>query len=161
MNAETIVELREGDIYRWSYREPGDDRQYGRYHCCSQIGIVKKGRLTDTYWFGSDNRSFGPKDLGALNLTRLGNMEELIKAPVWQAEYYDDADIVNLNHANSSNDNFYLRVGAQRSLKKMLESAKAKLDRAESDKRMAEWKIERIAAEIAKIEAGQTEGVHL
>lgn len=159
---DTIEKLREGDIYRWSYREPSDDRQYGRYHCCSQIAVVKNGRLCDTYWsFGSDGRSFGVGELERLNLTRLGNFAELIKAPAWQADYYDVADIVNLNHSNSSNDNFYLRVGAVRSAKKMLESAQRKLERLQSDKRTAEWGIKRITAAIAQIEGGETEGVHL
>lgn len=153
-----MEKLREGDVYRWYYREPGDDRSYGRYHCCSNIAIVKGGVLCDTYWsFGSDGRRFGPERLTELNLERLGNLDGLIKAPEWQADYYHDADIVNLNHSNSSKGNFYLRFGAVRNTEKMLASAKHKLERAESDKRMAEWSIERLNEAIAKIKAGETE----
>lgn len=155
-------EIKEGDIFRWSYREPGDDRQYGRYHCCSRIAVVANGRLRDTFWsLGSDGRSFGLDDLPRLDLTYLGNFADLEKAGEWQADYYDDADIVNLNHSNSSNDNFYLRKGAKRSAKKMLEAARYKLERSESDERMAADGARRFRAAIAKIEAGEIEDVHL
>lgn len=157
MEAETIT-LRDGDVYRWSYREPGDDRTYGRYHCCSRIAVVYRGRLRDTFWqIGTsfDNgRSFDESDLAKLELTFLANMDDLVKANEYEAVYYDDADIVDLNHSNSSRDNFYLRKGAARSQKKMLESAKYKLEQYLSEERMARNRAEVIRASIAKIEAG-------
>jgi hypothetical protein len=161
--SQAHLALLEGDIFRWSYRDSGpNDHGYGVYHCCSRIAVVTNGRLRDTFWSsGGDGRSFGPEQLAHLNLERLGNFADLIKAPEWQADYYDDADIVNLNHSNSSRDNFYLRVGAVRSTKKMLEAAKHKLERLQSDKRMAEWGIERITKAIIQIETGETEGVHI
>lgn len=162
MTEQTVTELREGDIYRWRYREPGDDRQYGRYHCCSNIAIVTHGRLRDTFWsHGGDGRSFGPDRVAELELTFLGNLANLEKAPEWQADYYDDADIVNLNHSNSTRDNFYLRKGAKRSPKKMRDAAISKLDQAQSAKRMAESKAARLLAAIAQIDAGEIEQVQL
>jgi hypothetical protein len=158
MTSEHPIELREGDIFRWSYREPGDDRAYGRYHCCSCFVIVdKSGRLRDTFWgSGSDNRSFGQDDLPRLKLTRLGNMADLEKASEHQADYYDDTDIVDLNHSNSSRGNFYLRKGAIRSLKKMLETARYKLEQSVSVERCAANRSEQLRAAITKIEAGDT-----
>lgn len=155
---DVIDKLREGDIYRWSYREPGDNAQYGRYHCCSRIAIVNKGgMLRDTFWSsGGDGRWFGIDDLPKLELTYLGNIVDLERHPEWQAEYYDDADIVNLNHSNSTRDNFYIRKGAKRSPAKMLASARHRLERAESAKRLAEWDIERLTKTIASLEAGET-----
>ena len=149
--------MKEGDIFRWSYRDPGDDRQYGRYHCCSMIAIVQpNGRLRDTYWSsGSDGRSFGADDLPRLELTCIGNLADLEKAPEWKADYYDDADIVNLNHANSSRDHFYLRKGAKRSAAKMLETARHKLERIQSDERMATLRAKDLTAAISRIEAGE------
>lgn len=160
--SELTIEIKEGDIFRWSYREPGDDRDYGRYHCCSRIAVMTKGRLIDTFWGSmSDARSFGIDDLPRLELTYLGNFADLEKTDEWKAEYYDDADIVNLNHSNSSRNNFYLRKGAKRSQAKMLEVAHYKLDRAESKKRSAEHDAERLRETIAKIEAGAIEDVRL
>ncbi len=155
-----VAPLREGDVYRWHYREPGDNGQYGRYHCCSNIAVVNKhGRLCDTFWScGNDGRSFGIDDLPRLELTFLANMADLDRHPEWQADYYDDADIVNLNHSNSSRDNFYLRKGAKRSRAKMLETARYRLEKAESAKRSAEWDIARYTKAIADIEAGKADG---
>lgn len=156
-----MTELREGDVFRWHYREPGDDRQYGRYHCRSQIGIVKNGRLTDTYWCGGDNQSFGPNELKKLNLNFLGNLADYEKASEHQADYYADADIMNLNHSNSTRDNFYLRKGAVRNTAKMLAVAKHKLERSEGDERGARWRSEQFRMAITKIEAGETAEVWL
>jgi hypothetical protein len=160
MESKTIS-LREGDIFRWYFLTPGDDRAYGRYHCCSQIAIVRGGRLRDTYWSsGNDGRSFGPDDLPNLELTRLGNLADLERAEEYKADYYDDADIVDLNHPNSTRGNFYLRKGAKRSAKKMLESALHKLEKAQAEERAASRRSDELSAAIARIEAGDID-VHL
>lgn len=155
------ITLQEGDIYRWSYKEPGDDRAWGRYHCCSQIAIVRNGRLKDTYWYGNDGRSFAVDDLPKLNLTRIANLSDLDQAKEYQADYYNDTDIVDLNHSNSPAGNFYLRKGAKRSADKMHAAARRKLEKAESDEKMAQWKAEQLRAAIRLIESGQHEAVML
>jgi hypothetical protein len=162
--SDTIEKLNEGDVFRWNYRDPdADNHQYdGRYHCCSRIAIVRNGRLRDTYWmigdsFASDGtRTFGIDDLSRIALTHLGNMADLEKVPEYQSDYYADADIVDLNHANSSRGNFYLRKGAVRSQAKMLVVAKYKLEQSESAERSEALKSERLREAIAKIESGDT-----
>lgn len=157
------ISIEEGNVFRWSYREPGDDRQWGRYHCCSNFVIARKGRLCDTYWSmsgGSDNKSFGLDDLSKLELTFLGNLSDLEKTDEYQADYYDDADIVDLNHSNSSRGNFYLRKGAKRSQKKMLEAARHKLAQAKSDEKMAAERAARLGIAITEIIAGRVD-VHI
>lgn len=157
---EVIEKLVEGDVFRWSYREPGDDRQWGRYHCCSNIAVVHGEILRDTYWqIGnsfSEGRRFGIDDLPKLELTRLGNMADLERVPEYQSDYYADTDIVDLNHANSTRGNFYLRKGAVRNQTKMLEVARYKLEQSESAERSAASKSERLREAIAKIEGGDT-----
>lgn len=166
MDAEAIT-LREGDVFRWRYREPGDDRgKWGRYHCCSCVAIARNGRLCDTYWqiggsFPHDGRSFGVDDLQKLELVRLGNLSDLERKDEYQSDYYDDADIVDLNHPNSTRGNFYLRKGAKRSAKKMKEMALYKLERAQSDQRMAEQRAGRLQEAITRIDAGEIDGVNL
>lgn len=153
----TATTMREGDVYRWRYRAPGDDRAYGRYHCCSCIAIFTKGWLRDTYWaLSGDGRSFGVDDLHALELTRLGNLDELEKKPKYEADYYDAEDIVDLTHSNGGT--FYLRKGAKRSAAKMLQVATQKLEQAQSDERMAIYKADQLRTAIARIEAGDTSG---
>lgn len=156
--SDVIEKLKEGDIYRWRYAEPDpkNDGEWGRYHCCSCIAIVKHGLLRDTYWYGGDGRHFGLDEVPKLKLEYVGNLSELDRAREYQADYYDDDDIVNLNHANSTSGNFYLRKGAQRSKAKMLEAARRKLERSESDKRMAADLSARLREQIARIEAGDT-----
>lgn len=155
----TTIALKEGDVYRWSYREPGNDGAWGRYHCCSNIAIVRGGRLRDTYWqiggnFPHDCRSFGEEDLPRISLTFLANLSDLEKRIEYEADYYSDADIVDLNHPNSTRGNFYLRKGAVRSAEKMLKIARRKLEDSLSNERMAARKSEQLREAIASIEAG-------
>lgn len=159
--ADVIEQSREGDIYRWSFREPGDDAAWGRYHCRSRIGIVHNGRLNDTYWQIGDNFgngcSFDIRDgLHEIDLTFIANMSDLDKANEYEADYYDAADIVNLNHPNSTRGNFYLRKGAKRSAAKMLEVATRKLLQEQSNQRLASLRSHDLRETIAKIEAGET-----
>jgi hypothetical protein len=157
---DVIDKLQDGDIYRWSYRDPNTDtRQYGSYHCCSRIAIVHKGRLRDTFWkIGnsfSDGRSFGIEDLPKLELTRIANMAHLVPAKEYEADYYDDADIVDLNHSNSTRGNFYLRKGARRSREKMLEVARRNLAKSEANERSAGRLSQELRETIDKLEADQ------
>lgn len=157
---DVIADFREGDVYRWTFRDPDtDNRQYGSYHCCSRIAVVHRGRLRDTYWqIGdsfSEGRSFGVEDLPKLELTRLGNLSELLPAKEYEADYYDDADIVNLNHSNSTRGNFYLRKGARRSREKMLEVARYNLERSTANERSAARLSEELRETISKLEADQ------
>ena len=163
MSADITTTMKEGDIYRWTYRESGNDRDFGRYHCCSRIAIVQPdGRLRDTFWSsGSDGRFFGADDLPRLDLTFLGNLSDLDKEPEWKADYYDDADIVNLNHSNSSRDNFFLRKGAKRSAAKMMETAIYRLEKAQSDEKNAVRRADELRKVISQIESGQIDNLHL
>lgn len=156
----------EGDVFRWSYKDEGpEDRSpYRRYHCCSMIGIVAaNGRMYDTYWStrSQDDRSFGPDDRERLKLTYLGNMNDFDRRSEGERDYYDDADIMDLNHSNSSRNNFYIRKGAKRSRKKMLAYARERLKKAESDERWARERAQRHRETIARIQAGEIENVYL
>lgn len=162
MDTATLdITLREGDIYRWSYREPGDDRSYGRYHCCSNFAIVNAhGRLRDTYWsYGSEGRSFGTEDLPALELKFLANLSDLEKARSYQADYYADADIVNLLHPNGGD--FYLRKGAKRCAKKMTVTARRKLEESMCAESAAKRRSEELRKAMVKIDTGELDDVYL
>lgn len=161
---ETTLAFKEGDIFRWSYKEDGDDRAWGRYHCCSRIAIFCKGRLRDTYWqIGtsfSDGRSFGADEADRLVLEFVANIDDLEKSSEFNDEYYDNADIVNLNHANSTRGNFYLRKGAVRSAQKMLQSARYKMNEASATAKSARRRADELREIIARIEGGDT-SVHI
>lgn len=162
MDTETVT-LKEGDVYRWTYVDRLDTGAWGTYHCCSRIAIVgASGRLRDTFWSsGNDGKSFGADDLCNLHLIFLANMADLNKAHEYEADYYADTDIVDLNHSNSPRENFYLRKGAKRSAAKMLAAAKYKLEKAESDARMATRRADDLRVAISRIEAGEIADVYL
>lgn len=154
--SDVIEALKEGDVFRWSYSDPNiQDRPWGSYHCCSRIAVVRGGMLRDTYWIGGDNRSFGLDDLPRLELKRLGNLSELEPHMEYDADYYDDADIVDLNHANSTRGNFYIRKGAVRSSAKMLATARSRLEQALSDERTAARRAAELRAIVSGIETGE------
>ncbi len=162
---DVIEKLNEGDIYHWAYRDPNtDDRQWGSYHCCSRIAIVSRGLLRDTFWqIGqsfSDGRSFRAEDIKKLVLTFVANISDLEPAREYQADYYDDADIVNLNHSNSTSGNFYLRKGAARSRKKMFKVAIKNLEQSFADERRAVERTKDLRAIICRIDAGDLD-VHI
>lgn len=162
---DVIEALREGDVYRWRYSDPkADARQYGSYHCCSCLAIVHNGRLRDTFWqIGgsfSDGRSFGLDDLSKLELTILGNLSDLEKVPEYQSDYYDEADTVNLNHSNSTRGNFYLRKGAVRSQKRMLDICRRNLAESVAAEQSAADRSSELRKTIDKIRAGDL-NVHI
>lgn len=150
--------VSDGDIFRWRYKDekPSDLGPYKRYHCKSQICVAKNGMLRDTYWHtgGSDEAWTYEVAQETLCLEYIGNFSDLQKTDEGKAEFYDDADCVNLNHPNSSRGNFYLRNGAARSRVKMLEVATYKKGRAESDARFASQEAARLGSAIEAIEAG-------
>jgi len=145
--------MEDGDIYHWHYK---NDADYLSYWCCSRIGVVRNGMLVDTFWHGSDNKSWPIEEaLEKLELTYIGNFNDLEKAPEWYADYYDAADCINLNHSNSTSGNFYIRKGAKRSAEKIRASINAKIEERKRDIKSAEWAIECAGKELAKLDNGE------
>lgn len=119
---------KDGDIVFWKYSEAyfASLKGYSPYHCRSQIAIFNKDKFIDTFWYGGDNFSFGPEKIGQdIIVEYVGNFEDLEKRSVSLShlrQYYDEKDIVDLNHPNNSGGNLYLQKGAKRSLVVMKES---------------------------------------
>lgn len=157
---ETVTQPKDNDVFDWSYPS-ADARPWGDYHCCSRIGIFRKGRLYDTYWQIGESfhngRSFSAEDIGPkIDVIFRGNLADYERVPEYQADYYAAADILDLNHPNSTRGNFYLRRGAVRSIEKMLAVARARLEKSEAEERYAASCSVRCRETLAKIEAGDT-----
>lgn len=152
-----LPEFREDDVFRWRYRDPKLDSDYLNYWAKSRIAIVTNGVLRDTYWSGtSDNITWSLRDVrDQLNLTYLGNLGDYDKRPEWHAMYYDDADCMDLNHANSSKGNFYIRRGAERSAAKMRETIQLRIGKAQRDRDGAIREIHWLNALETEIVAGK------
>lgn len=162
---------REGDVFFWRYRDELGN-QSERYWCCARKAIVRSsGVLADIYWSYIDGHTVGsrgsgrwwPRDYAEKNLTLefKGNLDDFDVIADYARSMYDDADILDLRHANSSQKQVYLRKGARRSRSAMLVEVNSKIEKAESEIRSANWQIERLSTAKAKIEAGELEGVWL
>lgn len=150
-------QINDGDIFRWRYKDetPEQCRTWGRYHCKSQIAIARDGVLADTFWHGSPSTFWTYADaLRDLDLVRLGNLTQLEKRPEYEVMYYDDADCVNLNHSNSSRDNFYVRKGAPRSRAKMRSTLNDRIADLTREQAHAEHKLDRAREQLAAIDRG-------
>lgn len=154
-----MTQLKDGDIFHWRYK-PERIESMKRFTCDpywakSCIAVVRNGCLEDTFWHGSDNARWTPDEADRdLELTYLGNFAGLTKVPEWLRDYYDDVDCVNLNHSNSPKGNFYIRNGACRSVRKMLEVANYKLEQAKSAVSSAERDVQRMENAIRELQGG-------
>lgn len=134
------MNYKKDDIVRWYYSSMylASLKGYSPYHCRSQIAVFNGEKFVDTYWYGSDNFYFGLDRIGESNdivVEYVGNFADLEKQSTglsYLERYYDKNDIINLNHANDTSGNLYLKKGAKRSLKVMKESLENKVRDAES-----------------------------
>lgn len=151
--------MREGDIYGWRYNdeEPNELGAYGRYHCKSQVAVVRNGRLVDTYW--PDNSGTVLEE-DAVKLTLKANLGDLIEISAYEALYYDSGDIVDLRHGNNSRGPVYRRKGSARCARAICERLDSKISEAKSDIRLANSRLEHYARQRAKIESGELDDVN-
>ena len=126
-----MSEWREGDVFRWHYRETPDLGWGDPYWCCSRIArVTANGDLVDTYWNNDSGRRFTREEANAnLKLKFIANLNDLEEVS-WAKEMYHPDDVVDLSHPNSWGG-VYIRKGAQECLQTQLELAEKELARAE------------------------------
>ncbi|HHZ94910.1 MAG TPA: hypothetical protein EYN67_04970 [Flavobacteriales bacterium] len=151
-------ELKEGDVFKWAYNEKTINGKFsGRdytsiYWCQSQIGIVKDGRLVDTYWSMGNDRSFSLEDIrNDLDVIYQANMSELVEAKPEERAYYPDTCCFDFNHPNSTRGNFYLVKGARKSVSKMKRVMQRQKHDLESSIRSTLMDIEQLENDILNI----------
>ncbi len=146
------MEYNNNDVFSWKYTNKDGIKDYA-YWCKSQICIYKDGVFTDTYWGNSnDNKIFTEKDIDTkITLTLLGNFNDYRKAQLFERAWYLDKDCMNLNHANSSRDNFYIRKDAVKNLDKMKRVLKRKLRNLENDIEYAQSELRRAKKELEEM----------
>jgi len=147
----TDVIPKENDIYRWHWKL-GKEPLFG---CYAGIGVFVGGGLRDTFWHDWKTRS--EIDLERADLTLLGNIDECDVISRWQTVYYDPADIIDMNHANTSTAPVYLKRSAEKSQKWMLARTKEKFAEANRTKERAERDIAELQDKIKRIKAGDLE----
>lgn len=152
---EDVLSWNEGDIYFWRWKDT-DRARTSPYHCCSCIAVIESGFLRDTYWGNSsDGRNWTQERAVAdLDLTFKGNLNDLEAIKSYELPYYEEADTVDMRHANSSHAEVYRRKGSQRSKARTLAHIQYAREKEESAKRMAEWALDRLAKVEASVLAG-------
>lgn len=133
------MNYKKNDIIFWSYSEAKllSLKGYSPYHCRSQIAVFNGEKFVDTFWYGGENFSFGPEKIGSdIVVEYVGNFADLDRQNSridYLRQYYDPKDIVNLNHANNTSGNLYLRKGAKRCLETMKKFLSAKIENSERE----------------------------
>ena len=156
-------EWREGDIVVWWFTEKElKRRNHGNnggttYWSASQIAVFEDGRFWDTYWVSNHyNKNFTPESIGDTHKVKfIANFDELDKIDYSSCEYlskmYDESDIVNLNHANSSRGNLYLRKGAKKKINIIKESYERKIAELKSKIDHWKWTLEQTEKEFENL----------
>ena len=113
--------FKDGDVFYWRWI---DFNKSG--HCCSWKAIYKNGQIVDQFWHGGDlSKSWTPENYGEhIKLEFKGNFDDLEAIYPYDAQYYEDEEITDLRHSNSSSAKVYKRIGAKRSKEKMIELLK-------------------------------------
>lgn len=112
-----VQDMREGDIFRWSWIDPDQQNNspFGDYHGKSRIAIFKDGTLYDTYWFFTADGRLDPTEVTLTFWANIADLEEFRG----DATFYKAEDIVDLRHSNNSRGPVYLRKGATKDRDRM------------------------------------------
>jgi hypothetical protein len=147
-----------GDIFRWSWnaetlKKYEDKKSAGTlYWCCSRICVFEDdGKLWDTYWSSckSENKRFTLEDAEErLELTYVGNFNDLTEAKRGDRAYYEDKYCVDISHPNMSRGGFYLRKGATKSLDKMRRIMKRNIKKLQYDADHAQRMVNEMEKEL-------------
>ena len=165
----TLTEWRDGDVFQWAYKDSlGDYTQ--KYWCKSRIGVVRAGRMHDTYWLhladdgrwhgSSDGHRWEPSEAAErLELDFRGNLSDFDRIDDYRVRFYAPADILDMRHANDTRGPIFLRKDARRDSATILAEIARRTEKEESAICSAHWGLERLAEMRAKVEAGDLDGI--
>lgn len=149
--------MRDGDIYFWKYADDIGKSYSELYHCKSRKAVVINGRLIDTFWSSSSDGAVLEPSRVVLDFK--GNKADLRTIREWEVKYYNEDDVVDMRHSNSSCAEIYVKAGARRSRGAMLKHIAEMEDEQESAIRSAEYKLELLAKSRADVLAGNLDEV--
>lgn len=153
------MKLREGDIYKWYFK---NDAEYRRnnpstaYWCMDNQAVVHNGKLIDTYWIYADKGRFVVNsdcnylDVDKVDLKFICNLNEIEFIKAYQVEDYDK--VYDLSYQKGCYKLFAIDKGAQVSKKALRAKYLRELAEAEQRKRSAEWDIERYTKAIEELD---------
>lgn len=152
------TKIKDGDIFFWSWKDEQKHKQPMVYWAKSRFAVAKDGMVQDTFWNNSHDGFSMSHDRAfkELELNYLGNFADLEKKPEYMSNYYDEKDVVNLNHSNSTSGNFYVRKGAQRSKERMKQYLEYHIEKEEGTIRFALSSIKTMKKSLLEIEEGKS-----
>lgn len=127
-----MYDFKEGDYYRWSFKEEySKGKSYeSLYWCRSGIAYFDGNLLCDTYW--STNISNYKIDLDKVDLVFMGNIHDYEKISIHEKQYYDPKDILDVSHSdNRISNSLFVRKGASKSKEVMLSKLKEQIEKEE------------------------------
>ena len=149
VSSQECVSLREGDVYKWYYKNDAEYRAKcvggTAYWCMDNLCVVKDGKLVDTYWDGVHLNKFSSGsailDPEKVDLEFVCNLNDVEFIKEYQIEDYDK--VYNLSYQKGCYKVFAIDKGSQVSNKALRVKYSKLLEQAEYQKRSAEWDIER------------------
>lgn len=124
--------MKNGDIYKWSYKESTGDQTL-LYWCKSRIAVVVNGVLKDTYWSNGSHHEHGFLDPERVDLEFIANFKDLTPIQQYEVKYFDEKDIVDITNQNSFQHQIFLRKGAVKSLEKIKEGLQREIESKEGE----------------------------
>ncbi len=148
--------MKDGDIYFWRYAD-GANIGPSPYHCKSCKAVVVGGRLIDTFWSSPSDGSV--IDPSRVVLDFKGNKADLRIVRTWELPYYDEADIVDMRHANSSREECYVKSTSLRSRDAMLVHIANMRREQEGAIRSAQYKLDLLRQSEDDVMAGRLDAI--
>lgn len=157
------MNIREGDVFRWYYKNDYEYREKNRttaYWCldnqCVAINRDDCIYLVDTYWCGLEPRLIGQNDTvldsEKVDLEFICNTNDVIGLHSWEVEDYDV--VYNLSYQKGCHKEYATDAEAYKkgpSKTAVLKKLESQLQRAHEDLRSAEWTITRINEQIEEL----------
>jgi hypothetical protein len=164
------VQFKVNDVFSFRYNEEETKKRFEPYHCFDGQFIVKQREngelyLMDTYWASkydgfkhwSDYKWKTIEDAQKQGtLTFICNLDEVEEIQEHDLQYYADEDLFNLSYQHGCCKFYVKRKGAKRSIDKMLQSIRQKIEDEHSKIRSAENSLKWLNETLKKIEAGDT-----
>lgn len=127
------MEFKEGDVFRWSYKDHvkvlGDGCGM-RYHCKSQVAVFRDGYLKDTFW----SHDGSVLNVDSVDLVYVENLNDFEAKPYADLSEYEKGDILDLRHSNCTSRTMkFVRKGARKSSHLILKNAQDRLVEAQKE----------------------------
>lgn len=150
--SETAIELREGDVYRFSYSQAEREKAAQGWagslsHCFDGQVVVRNGRLCDTFWgFDAGEPRIVKPEQG--ELTFVCNLNDVRDVREYETLQYAESDVFNLTHHHGHHKRFAVPKDAKPSAARMLDEVRRKRHAVEDEMRRA---VQSGAAELFQL----------